>query len=176
MTSRRDLLMTAALCLGAIAVLPFAETAQAQSRASGTYGALKQHVHRHVRMIRKLEKDRDYATLPKILDRLENLLIIEIILVDFPLGPDPVPHRSRLTQRRVPKRLSKPELPDWVKRIRLALQNPPGPRPPGPYNDLMIIVPHFIVANLHATALMAGDVGLVDDLEYLSQVMAFEGR
>lgn len=90
MKNPKQTLLTAALCLGAIVVLTTAGTAQAQTRSANTYNVLKQHVSEHVRMIRKIENNRDYAILPKVLDRLENLVIIEI----FPPVPDPGPKRE----------------------------------------------------------------------------------
>ena len=141
MTTRRRTLLTAALCLGAIAILPTAGTAQAQTRSRNTYNALKQHVHKHVRMIHRIERTRDYAILPKILDRLEKLVIAEVLPFDLPPGPDPDPTRG------------------------LSVINP-----------YYIVCPELILADLYATAVMVGDVELVDDLEYLSRVMAVVGR
>ena len=144
MRTQRKILLTAVLCLGAIAVLATAGTTQAQTRSTNTYNILKQHVHTHVRMIRRLEKSRDYAILPKVLDRLENLGIIEI----------------------------HPPVPD-----------------PGPKQEVEIINPHYVVwpdyiinnyflvlDDLHANAVRKGDLRLVDDLAYLSRVMAIVDR
>ena len=90
MKNPKQTLLTAALCLGAIVVLATAGTALAQTRSANTYNVLKQHVSEHVRMIRKIENNRDYAILPKVLDRLENLVIIEI----HPPVPDPGPKQE----------------------------------------------------------------------------------
>jgi hypothetical protein len=143
MKTPKQTLLTAALCLGAIVVLTTAGTAQAQTRSANTYNVLKQHVSAHVRMIRKIENNRDYAILPKILDRLENLVIIEI----FPPVPDPGPKRE--------VGIIHPHFIIWPE---------------------FIIDPYFVLADLHATAVMGGDMKLVDDLEYLARVMAVVDR
>ena len=147
MTTRRRTLLTAALCLGAIAILPTAGTAQAQTRSRNTYNALKQHVHKHVRMIHRIEKNRDYAILPKVLDRLERLVIAEVLPFDVPLGPDPDPRRELMVIH-----------PHFI------------------IDPYFIVCPELILADLYATAVMVGDVELVDDLEYLSRVMAVVDR
>ena len=153
MTTRRRTLLTAALCLGAIAILPTAGTAQAQTRSRNTYNALKQHVHKHVRMIHRIEKNRDYAILPKVLDRLERLVIAEVLPFDVPLGPDPDPMRKLMVIH-----------PHFIIDSYYVI------------NPYFIVCPELILADLYATAVMVGDLELVDDLEYLSRVMAVVDR
>jgi hypothetical protein len=151
MNNPKQTLLTAVLCLGAIVVLTTAGTAQAQTRSANTYNVLKQHVSEHVRMIRKIENNRDYAILPKILDRLENLVII----VTRPPVPDPGPKREvGIINPQfiiVPNFIIDPYFVVWPD---------------------FIIGPCFVLADLHATAVMRGDMKLVDDLEYLARVMA----
>jgi hypothetical protein len=149
MNNPKQTLLTAALCLGAIVVLTTAGTAQAQTRSANTYNVLKQHVSEHVRMIRKIENNRDYAILPKVLDRLENLVII---VTRSPV-PDPGPKR------------------------KVGIIHPHFII--SPYYSIdphFIVCPELILADLYATAVMVGDVELVDDLEYLARVMAVVDR
>jgi hypothetical protein len=167
MNNPKQTLLTAALCLGAIVVLTTAGTAQAQTRSANTYNVLKQHVSEHVRMIRKIENNRDYAILPKVLDRLENLVII---VTRSPV-PDPGPKRKVGIIHPhfiiVTESVINPYYVIWPDFII------------DPYYVVwpdFIIGPCFVLADLHATAVMRGDMKLVDDLEYLARVMAVVDR
>jgi len=205
MTTRRRTLLTAALCLGAIAILPTAGTVQAQTRSGKTGNVLKKRGHQHGRAVKRNENKRDYTILPRVRDRLEKLVVCEVVLEGDTQGN--TQGSGRLSKRAVmiispyfiicPDHFVDPEfiiVPDYFVDPEFIIVpeyfvDPEFIIVPDYFVDpefiivpnyvtspYGIIVPHFILADLYATAVMVGDVELVDDLEYLSRVMAVVGR
>jgi hypothetical protein len=199
MTTRRRTLLTAALCLGAIAILPTAGTVQAQTRSGKTGNVLKKRGHQHGRAVKRNENKRDYTILPRVRDRLEKLVVCEVVLEGdiqgntqgsgrlskravmiihphFIISPYFVIHPDYFVDPEfiiVPDYFVDPEfiiVPDYFVDPEFIIVPNYVTAPYG------IIVPNFILADLYATAVMVGDVELVDDLEYLSRVMAVVGR